>query len=110
MEALATIDPGIDIRRWARCADGRGSFTHLFFSDDPHELARAKAICTRCVLRERCLAGALERAEPCGVWGGEILIDGAIVAEKRRRGRPPKTPRPAIVVEEVPDVAREDVA
>jgi WhiB family redox-sensing transcriptional regulator len=91
--------------RWARCSDGRGSFTRLFFSDDPVELARAKAICSRCVLRAPCLAGALERQEMWGVWGGEILIDGQIVAERRRRGRPPVHPRPPIVVDEVPDVA-----
>ena len=103
--------PGIDIRRWARCADGRGSFTHLFFSDDPHELARAKAICTS-LRAARALPGRSAGAAPSrvGCWGGEILIDGAIVAEKRRRGRPPKTPRPPIVVDEVPDVGREDVA
>jgi len=99
----ARIDPQVDVGRWARCSDGRGSFTHLFFSDDPMELARAKAICSRCVLRERCLAGALERGEEYGVWGGEMLVEGRIVAEKRRRGRPPKHPRPPLVVDEVPD-------
>lgn len=95
----------MDISRFARCADGRGSFSRLFFSDDPHDLARAKAICARCRARDACLAGALERAEPWGVWGGEIFVDGAIVAIKRRRGRPPLHPRPALVVDEVPDVA-----
>ena len=95
----------MNIKRWARCSDGRGSFNHLFFSDDPYDLARAKAICSRCVVREACLAGALEREEIWGVWGGEIFVDGKIVAEKRRRGRPPVRPRPPIVVAEVPDVA-----
>ena len=93
----------MDTSRWARCSDGRGSFNHLFFSDDPIELARAKAICSRCVLRPACLAGALERQETWGVWGGEILVDGKVVAVKRRRGRPPLHPRPPIVVDEVPD-------
>ena len=92
----------MDIRRWARCADGRGSFTHIFFSDDPVDIARAKAICAKCVLRAPCLAGALAREEPWGVWGGEILVDGVVVAVKRRRGRPPVHPRPPLVVAEVP--------
>lgn len=92
----------MDIRRWARCADGRGSFTHIFFSDDPVDIARAKAICSRCVLRAPCLAGALQRREVWGVWGGEILVDGEVVAVKRRRGRPPVHPRPPLVVAEVP--------
>jgi WhiB family transcriptional regulator, redox-sensing transcriptional regulator len=95
----------MSIARFARCNDGRASFTHLFFSDDPYDIARAKAICSRCVARPACLAGALEREEPWGVWGGEIFIDGVVVAEKRRRGRPPIHPRPAIIVAEVPDVA-----
>ncbi len=93
------------IKRWARCSDGRGTFNHLFFSDDPHDIARAKAICSRCRVREGCLTGAIEREEAWGVWGGEIFVDGQIVAEKRRRGRPPVHPRPPIVVAEVPDVA-----
>ncbi len=91
-------------QRWARCSDGRGSFNHLFFSDDPIDLARAKAICSRCVLAEECLTGALERGESWGVWGGQILVEGKVVAVKRRRGRPPVHPRPAIVVDEVPSM------
>lgn len=87
-----------------RCSDGRGSFNHLFFSDDPIDLARAKAICSRCTLRTACLEGALERGEVWGVWGGEILVDGEVVAVKRRRGRPPVRPRPLVVVDEVPSM------
>lgn len=94
----------MNMQRWARCSDGRGSFNHLFFSDDPIDLARAKAICSRCALATTCLAGALERGETWGVWGGQILVDGEVVAVKRRRGRPPRHPRPAIVVDEVPSV------
>ena len=93
----------MDIRRWARCNDGRGSFTHIFFSDDPVDIARAKAICAKCVVRVPCLAGARQRGEVWGVWGGEILVDGEVVAVKRRRGRPPVHPRPPLVVAEVPD-------
>jgi WhiB family redox-sensing transcriptional regulator len=36
------------------------------------------------------LAEALERAEPWGVWGGEILYRGSVVNRKRPRGRPRK--------------------
>lgn len=90
-----------DIDHQARCADPRSSLTPLFFSDDPIDLARARAICSRCTVRELCLRRALERREPCGVWGGELLVDGAVVAEKRTRGRPPKVPRPRLVVDEI---------
>src|SRR5688572_12152000 len=30
----------------ARCSDGNGTLTHLFFSDDEFDIARAKAICS----------------------------------------------------------------
>jgi len=85
----------------ARCADGNGTLTHLFFSDDATLVARAKAICSKCRLTESCLEGALERAEPWGVWGGELVENGRVVV-KRPRGRPPKHPRPLLVVDEVP--------
>ena len=85
-----------------RCADGNGTLTHLFFSDIPLDTARAKAICSKCTLADDCLAGALDRAEPWGVWGGELVENGRIVANKRPRGRPPKHPRPAAIIDEVP--------
>ena len=71
----------------ARCADGNGTLTHLFFSDDATMIARAKAICSKCRLTSSCLDGALERAEPWGVWGGELVENGRVVANKRPRGR-----------------------
>jgi len=88
--------------RVARCADGAGTLTHLFFSDDLFDIARAKAICRKCSQAAVCLAGARERAEPWGVWGGELVVNGQVIAHKRPRGRPPKHPRPELVVDEVP--------
>ncbi len=85
-----------------RCADGNGTLTHLFFSDIPLDTARAKAICSKCALADDCLAGAIDRAEPWGVWGGELIENGRIVLNKRPRGRPPKHPRPVVAVDEVP--------
>ena len=43
-------------------------------------------------LIEACLAGAKERREPWGVWGGELFVQGVVVARKRPRGRPRKNP------------------
>jgi WhiB family redox-sensing transcriptional regulator len=87
---------------YARCSDGNGTLAHLFFSDDDHELARAKAICRPCGLKDTCLSGALERHEPYGVWGGMLVLEGVAVEVKRKRGRPPKHPKPVLVVDEVP--------
>jgi WhiB family transcriptional regulator, redox-sensing transcriptional regulator len=62
----------------------------LFFAESPQDVEQAKAMCRACGARIACLAGALERREPCGVWGGELLMRGAIVPRKRPRGRPRK--------------------
>lgn len=85
----------------ARCADGNGTLTGLFFSDHVADIARAKAMCGLCPLRQSCLAGALEREEPWGVWGGELLSGGRVIANKRPCGRPPKRPRPEVVYDEM---------
>ena len=64
----------------------------VFFAESPADVESAKALCQRCPVRAVCLAGALERAEPWGVWGGELLVQGVVVARKRPRGRPRKNP------------------
>lgn len=93
-------EPGLS--RFARCADGNGTLSYLFFSDDDLDLARAKAICRKCGLQDACLSGAIERFEPYGVWGGKLVLDGVPVEVKRKRGRPPRVPRPVLVVDEAP--------
>lgn len=85
-----------------RCGDGHGTLTHLFFSDEPLDIARAKAICGKCDLADSCREGAIERSEPWGVWGGVLIENGRPVMVKRPRGRPPKNARPELVVDEVP--------
>lgn len=77
-------------RKDARCRDDTGSLVDLFFSEDLGDIARAKDFCRGCAVREECLGAALSRREPWGVWGGELLRNGRVVANRRRRGRPPK--------------------
>jgi WhiB family redox-sensing transcriptional regulator len=62
----------------------------LWFAEAPAELELAKSLCGDCPVRVECLAAALDRQEPWGVWGGEIFERGAVVARKRPRGRPRK--------------------
>ena len=62
----------------------------LWFAERTDEVEAAKALCASCPLKAECLAGAVERQEPWGVWGGEVFVDGAVVARKRGRGRPRK--------------------
>jgi WhiB family redox-sensing transcriptional regulator len=81
---------------WAEalCDDGTGSLVALFFSEQLDDIARAKAICGECAVREECFDGALSRREPFGVWGGQLFLNGKVLAHKRPRGRPRKHPRP----------------
>lgn len=64
----------------------------LWFAESPADVEAAKALCGPCPLREACLAGALERREPWGVWGGQLVLSGVVVPRKRPRGRPRKEP------------------
>lgn len=100
----ATALPPIATAWWgdARCNDSAGSLAGLFFSEELQDIAAAKRICARCPAILPCLEGALERREPWGVWGGQLLLNGKILASKRRRGRPPKVPRPEDQFPEVP--------
>ena len=57
---------------------------------DSADVEVAKALCLDCPVRAECLAGALERREPWGVWGGELFLQGVVIPRKRPRGRPRK--------------------
>ena len=61
----------------------------LFFAESTTTTEYAKSLCHTCPMRLACLRGALERRESWGVWGGEVFVDGQVVAQKRGRGRPP---------------------
>jgi WhiB family transcriptional regulator, redox-sensing transcriptional regulator len=78
----------------------------LFFAESPADVETAKALCLDCPAREACLAGALKRREPWGVWGGELFVAGVVVAHKRPRGRPRKYP----VAEPFAPVAKDEAA
>lgn len=73
----------------------------LFFSEELQDIAAAKRVCAECPAIAPCLEGAITRGEPWGVWGGQLFLNGKILARKRRRGRPPKNPRPE---DQIPDI------
>lgn len=64
----------------------------LFFAESPADVEVAKQLCTGCPVIAECLAGALERREPWGVWGGQLFDHGVVIPRKRPRGRPRKHP------------------
>ncbi|MDL9936802.1 WhiB family transcriptional regulator [Gordonia sp. ABSL1-1] len=87
LESCMTADRSMSVRLDLPC---QVADADLWFADDPRDLERAKALCLDCPLRSQCLEAAIDRAEPWGVWGGEILERGAVIARKRPRGRPRK--------------------
>ncbi|MGY6501628.1 MAG: WhiB family transcriptional regulator [Acidimicrobiales bacterium] len=70
--------------------------TELFFSEDPDDVAQAKAICGGCAHRVPCAASALAAGEEAGVWGGMTIaelaeavagVDDVRAARRRTVGR-----------------------
>jgi WhiB family transcriptional regulator, redox-sensing transcriptional regulator len=84
---LPTAGPQAAARRTLPC---RVQDPDLWFAESPVQLEQAKTLCAQCPIRSACLAGALDRGEPWGVWGGEIFDHGVVIARKRPRGRPRK--------------------
>lgn len=82
---LLAAAPAADVPLPCRTEDA-----DLWFAERPDQLGRAQALCRECPIRRQCLAGALNRREPWGVWGGEIFERGRVVPFKRGRGRPAK--------------------
>lgn len=74
----------------------------LFFSEDLGEIATAKRVCAACPVMAECLERAIHNQEPWGVWGGQLFLNGRMLAVKRRRGRPPKHPRPEDQLPQIP--------
>jgi len=89
-----TVDVTDDRQQFDRMIAGlipcRTGDPELWFAEQTAQVEQAKALCRECPLRAGCLAGAIEREEPWGVWGGEVFVAGRVVATKRGRGRPRK--------------------
>jgi WhiB family redox-sensing transcriptional regulator len=100
--AASTNDAGWEDLAACRAEPGA---VDVFFSEELTDIVEAKRICAECPVIAPCLEGAIARAEPCGVWGGQLFSNGRILTQKRRRGRPPKVARPEdqLPVVPVPD-------
>ena len=98
------LSPIATDRDWwahARCSDLAGTMSSLFFSEELQDISLAKQICARCPVMAQCLEGAIDRREPWGVWGGQLMLNGKVLQSKRRRGRPPKVAR---LEDQLPDI------
>jgi len=85
-----TMDIAPEWLEHAKCSEIEENLAGIFFSDKVADINQAKAVCSACPVLGPCLQGALEREEPCGVWGGQLFSDGKIMSAKRNRGRPSK--------------------
>ncbi|MGZ9827211.1 WhiB family transcriptional regulator [Tsukamurella ocularis] len=85
VRSIESVSINIESRVPCRAGD-----PDLWFAEAPSDLERAKTLCETCPLQRACLAAALERGEPWGVWGGQIFEQGVVIARKRPRGRPRK--------------------
>ncbi|GAA2465788.1 WhiB family transcriptional regulator [Streptomyces macrosporus] len=93
LTALTTLTELDDaIERLGVAVPCRSYDPEVFFAESPADVEYAKSLCRTCPLREACLAGAKDRREPWGVWGGELFVQGVVVPRKRPRGRPRKNP------------------
>lgn len=86
LDRARTADVGLDESRLPCLTQD----PELFFAETPTDVELAKSLCGDCPVRAACLAGALERREPWGVWGGELFLQGVVIPRKRPRGRPRK--------------------
>lgn len=86
---LAVLAESLD--GWGDTLPCRAYDPEVFFAERPEDVEYAKSLCIDCPVRAACLAGAVERQEPWGVWGGEVFVRGVVVPRKRPRGRPRKS-------------------
>ena len=86
---LAVLAESLD--QWGNDLPCRSYNPEVFFAERPEDVEYAKSLCLDCPVRAACLAGAVERQEPWGVWGGEVFVRGVVVPRKRPRGRPRKS-------------------
>ena len=85
----------LSVTDWRDTAACRDSEPNLFFpigSTGPavDQIEAAKAICAECLVRDECLAYALETNQEAGVWGGYAederrRLRKRWLAERRRR-------------------------
>lgn len=63
-----------------------------WFPDTQVDLEIAQSGCKACLAKTDCFAGAKERREPAGVWGGVLFVGGR---PGRLPGRPKREAAPA---------------
>jgi len=83
VDALEAVDT---TGQWYLQGACRGLDAAIFYPDPDaaDDVARALAVCAGCGVRETCLAHALGRREPTGIWGGTTERERRRVLRRRR--------------------------
>jgi WhiB family transcriptional regulator, redox-sensing transcriptional regulator len=81
-----------DPNGWATQGACRHSDPEIFFpvsrtGPAAGQVARAKAVCSRCPVRGECLEFALESGQDSGVWGGTSEDERRTLRRRRMRQR-----------------------
>ena len=76
---------------WRDSAACRGVDTELFYpvteaGAGRDQVEQAKQVCRGCPVSQQCLADALSRNEPCGVWGGTSARERRAMRRREARG------------------------
>ena len=78
---------------WWSLAACRAADPELFFpvsgvGHGASEVSRAKAICARCAIRQRCLDYAVATRQHDGIWGGTSEAERRQIVARRRKLEP----------------------
>jgi len=73
-EGRLTLEDFLGRPAWHQRALCRGE-TRSFFSTAPGNLAKARALCEGCPVRQECLEAALGDSELQGMWGGTTELE-----------------------------------
>ena len=81
------------VSRWWELAACQSADPEVFFpvlatSGGFIALARAKAVCGACAVRQQCLDYAIDTGPLQGVWGGTSEEERLAIAARRRRSEP----------------------
>jgi WhiB family redox-sensing transcriptional regulator len=87
--STTTADELLDVIRrpaWQRDALCREYPPQMFFPSSGASFEPAREVCGRCLVRDACLAFALEHEEPDGCWGGLSGHERRALRPLRRAG------------------------
>jgi WhiB family transcriptional regulator, redox-sensing transcriptional regulator len=75
---------------WWELAACRSADPELFFpisstGAEQANVVRAKALCGRCDIRQRCLDYAIDSHQAHGIWGGTSEEERQVIVARRRR-------------------------